>query len=234
MLDPLTNLLRDVLGFFFRYTGNYGVAIILLTVAVKLVLLPLNISQMRAMRKMQEIAPRVKELQAKHKGDPQKLNQETMKLYREHGVNPVAGCLPLLLQFPILIALFQAFQDPRLGADVIPTFLGLNLSLPSAGQKALVMSLATGIGLPLGARYLVLPVLAGLTTYWQTIVSTPMSADPSQKVMLYVMPVMIGYFSLTFPAGLSLYWVVSNVLSIVQAYFTPKPAPAVAGGRAAK
>lgn len=233
MLDPLTNLLRDALGFFFRFTGNYGVAIILLTVAVKVVLLPLNISQMKAMRKMQEVGPKVKELQAKHKSDPQKVNQETMKLYREHGVNPVAGCLPLLVQFPILIALFQAFQDPRLGPDVVPSFLGLNLSLPSASQHALIVGL-TGISLPLGLRYLVLPLLAGLTTYWQTVVSTPMSTDPSQKVMVYVMPLMIGYFSLSFPAGLSLYWVVSNVLSIIQAYFTPKPTPAVAGGRASK
>lgn len=231
MLDPLTNLLRDALAFFFRLTGNYGVAIILLTVAVKVVLLPLNISQMKAMRKMQEVGPKVKELQSKYKSDPQKLNQETMKLYREHGVNPVAGCLPLLVQFPILIALFRAFQDPRLGPDVVPAFLGLNLSLPAAGQQALALGL-TGISLPLGARYLVLPVLAGLTTYWQTVVSTPVSTDPSQKVMLYIMPLMIGYFSLNFPAGLSLYWVVSNVLGIIQAYFTPKAAPVVASGRA--
>lgn len=233
MFNSLANLLRDILAYFFRLTGDYGVAIILLTVAVRVILLPLNVSQMRAMRKMQELAPKAKELQAKYKNDPQRLNQETMKLYREHGVNPVAGCLPLLLQFPILIALFQAFQNPNLNAEAVPAFLGLNLFLPSSGQHALVVGLG-GIALPLGARYLVLPALAALTTYWQTVASTPAGADPSQRVMLYIMPVMIGYFSLTFPAGLSLYWVVSNLLSILQTYLTPKPQAVAATGRSGR
>ncbi len=219
-MDFLVSTLQNVLGFFYSISGNYGIAIILLTIAVKIVLLPFNVSQMKASRKMQEVAPRIKELQKKYKNDQQRVNQETMALYKEHGVNPVMGCLPILLQLPILFALFQALQAPIYTST--PMFLGLNLSLPSAEQGAMA----------LGWPYLILPLLAAVTTYLQTVVTMPPSDDPTQKMMLYFIPPMIGWFSLQFSSGLSLYWVVSNVVSIVQGYLTPKAKAPPVGGSA--
>lgn len=219
-MDFLVSISQSILGFFYKISGNYGVAIILLTLVVKVVLMPFNISQMRASRKMQEVAPKVKELQKKYKSDPQRLNQETMALYKEHGVNPIVGCLPILLQLPILLALFRALQAP-IYTDT-PMFLGLNLSLPNPETGALA----------LGVAYWILPALAAVTTYLQTLVTMPPSDDPSQKMMLYFMPLLIGWFSLQFSSGLSLYWVVSNVFSIIQGYLTPKTRTPVAGGNA--
>lgn len=219
-MDFLVGVLQDVLGFFFRLSGNYGVAIILLTVAVKILLLPFNVSQIKTSAKMQQVGPKIKELQKKYKSDPQRLNQETMALYKQYGVNPVAGCLPMLLQLPILIALFKALQSPIYNET--PMFLGLNLTYPNAEFGALA----------LGAAYWVLPTLAAVTTYLQTLVTMPPSDDPSQKLMLYFMPLMIGWFSLQFSSGLALYWVVSNIVSIIQGYLTPKGAMPAVGGSA--
>lgn len=224
----LTEAIRAVLVFFYGLVGNYGVAIILLTILVRTILLPLTVAQMRSTRKIQELQPQIKELQKKHKNDPQKLNKETMELYKKAGANPMGGCLPVLLQFPIIIALFNLLRNfPYQG---VPYFLGLNLSIPDPQNPAL--KFAGGLAMPLGWPYLVLPILAGVTTYLQTAL-TPMSADPndptarSMKSMMMIFPFLIGYYALTYPAGLSLYWVTQNVFTIVQNYFMPmRPVPA--------
>jgi len=163
------------------------------------------------MKKMQQLQPEVNKLKEKYKNDPQKLNQATMALWKEYKVNPLGGCLPMLLQFPIIIALFNVFQ--KYTYQQTPIFLGLiNLSMPDAATSA------TQLGWP----YWILPILAAVTTYWQTIISTPGgSTDPSQKTMAYIFPVMIGWFSLRYASGLSLYWVTSNIFSIAQTYLTP-------------
>src|ERR1700704_415990 len=113
MLDPLYNAFGAVLAFFYAIIPNEGVAIILLTITVMLVLFPLTAKSARSMLAMQRLQPEIKKLQAKHKGDRQKLNEEMMKLYQEHKVNPLGGCLPLILQMPVFIALFHVLRNPE-------------------------------------------------------------------------------------------------------------------------
>jgi YidC/Oxa1 family membrane protein insertase len=167
LFQALLDGLGAVLAFFYRYVPNYGVAIILLTLAIRVLLLPLAVKQIHSMSAMQALQPKVKELQRKFKGNRQRLNEEMMKLYREHGVNPLSGCLPLLAQVPVLIALFAVLQfplglthiphddpnpvvatpqDSRLYVDLVtdrhPRFLGMNL-LCSAGQSGQTVGIDT-------------------------------------------------------------------------------------------
>lgn len=228
----LTDGIKALMVFFYGVTGNYGIAIIILTILVRSVLLPFSAAQLRSSRKMQELQPEINELRKKHKSDPQRLNKETMELYQKAKVNPLGGCLPVLLQFPIIIALFNVLRSfPYQGA---PYFLGLNLSLPDPKNPA--FRIVGGLAAPLGWAYLVLPLLAAVTTYLQTAI-TPMSSDPndptarSMKSMMMVFPVLIGYYALTYPAGLSLYWVTQNVFTVVQTWLMmPRKAMPVKGG----
>lgn len=231
-MSYLTDAIRSVLVLFYGWTGNYGIAIILLTLLVRAILLPLSAAQLRSTRKMQELQPQINEIKKKYKNDAQRFNKETMELYQKAKVNPFGGCLPVLLQFPIIIALFGVLRNfPYQGA---PYFLGLNLSLPDPHNPA--FKIAGGLAFPLGWAYLVLPLLAGITTYLQSAV-TPMSPDPndptarSMKSMMLVFPFLIGYYALTYPAGLSLYWVTQNIFTVVQTYFMmPRKAAPVQGG----
>lgn len=197
MWQGLIDLLANSINFFYNLSGNYGMAIILVTVAIRLILLPLTWSQSRSMRKMQLLQPEIKKLQEKYKNDKQKINEETMKLWKENNVNPAAGCLPFLVQLPVLWAFFIALREfDFIGAANFLWIQDLSLADP---------------------LYL-LPILAGLTTYWQTKMTTSASADSSQQWMVYLMPVFIAWISTQFPAGLSLYWVTSNLFSIAQQY----------------
>lgn len=208
MWDALIGLLKGALDAFFTWTGNYGVAIILLTLVVRLVLLPLTFSQVRSMQKMQELQPELQRIQKKYRNDPQRLNEETMKLWRQHGVSPLAGCLPVLIQLPILWAFFQALNTFEFKGAAHFIWIE-NLAAPDP--------------------FYILPILAGVTTYWVSVTASPrVSADPSQRMLTYVFPVMITYFSLRFPSGLALYWVASNVFSVLQQLAvnrTRRPAP---------
>jgi len=194
---------------------NYGLAIILLTVIIKMVLYPLSHKQMKSMLAMQQLQPKIKEIQDKWKNkDPKKMQQLIMEKYKEHNVNPAAGCLPLLVQMPILIALYRSlYQFPFIN-EVHASFIWVqNLSYKDP--------------------YYILPVLAGVTTYLQSKMTTS-TADPTQRMMLYTMPVFIAWIAGTVPAGLALYWVVFNVVGSVQQYFINKQAMVVkgeAGGR---
>lgn len=195
-LDALVALIREGLEAFFRWTGNYGLAIILLTVAVRVLLLPLTLAQMRQVQKMQELQPELQRLQRKYRDNPQRLNEETWKLWRERGVSPLAGCLPVLIQLPILWAFFHALSTFRF--DGRAGFLWVdNLAAPDP--------------------WYVLPLLAAVTTYWQSVTAvSPQGADPTQRVMAYFFPFLVGGMAVKLPSGLALYWVVSNVLSVVQ------------------
>ncbi|HEY8488035.1 MAG TPA: YidC/Oxa1 family membrane protein insertase [Thermaerobacter sp.] len=186
-------------------TGSAGLSIILFTVLVRLVLLPLTFSQMRSMQRMQALQPEVERIQKKYKNNPQKANEAIMKLWRENNVNPAAGCLPLLIQFPILYALFLALRTFSSGSFLwIP-----DLRHPDP--------------------FFVLPILAGVTTYFQMKTSMT-TAQPQQRTMLVLMPAMLTFFAWSFPAGLALYWVTSNLFSIVQqVLMNRQPAPAPAG-----
>ncbi len=202
----LAELMRQGMDFFFGLTGNYGVAIIVLTVLIRAVMLPFTWGQTRSLQKMQALQPELKKLQAKYKKDPQRLNKETMELWKKHGVNPLSGCLPLLIQLPFLWAFFRVLNDFE--------YVGVAgfLWIPDLARPD-----------PL----YILPLLAAVTTYWQSRASSPGgAADPTQRTMLYVFPVMIGWFSLQFAAGLSLYWVMSNILFIVQTILTRGSTPA--------
>lgn len=194
-------IMKQLMDLIFGYTNSYGIAIILLTVLIKLILLPFSFMQINSMKKMQEIAPMQKKLQEKYKNDKEKLNMEIMKLYQENKINPMGGCLPVLIQFPFIIALFRVFQTYDFGGA---SFLWI---------KDLSVTDGTYI----------LPILAAATTYLQTKIATPAGTDNPNASMSIIMPLMIGWFSLRFAAGLALCWVVSNVVQIVQQLLFTRP-----------
>ena len=183
---------------------NYGVAIIVLTVLVRLVTAPLTNRQMRSMERMRSLQPKLEELRTKFADDKAKQSEEMMRLYRQEGVNPLGGCLPMVLQIPVFIGLFYALQS-SIELRHSPFFGWIkDLSVPE--------SLFTIPGLNLPVR--VLPLLMGASMVLQQKL-TPMQADPAQaRMMLVVMPVMMTVMFYQFPSGLVLYWMVSNVIAI--------------------
>jgi len=205
LVDGMTYLVNMLYSFTVMiHLPNYGLAIILLTVIIKIALYPLSLKQMRSMVIMQQLAPKIKEIQEKYKAkDPQKMQKKVMELYQEHNANPMSGCLPMLIQLPILIALYRAllkFPYPD------PAHAGF-LWISSLSQ--------------MGDHLYILPVLAGVTTYLQSRM-TMTTNDPTQRMMLITMPVFIAWICTTVPAGLSLYWVAFNVVGIIQQYFVNK------------
>jgi YidC/Oxa1 family membrane protein insertase len=201
---PLTRFFHWLLQALYSVVPNYGVAIIVLTILVRLVTAPLTNRQMRSMERMRALAPKLEELKAKFGDDKAKQSEEMMKLYRQEGVNPLGGCLPMVLQIPVFIGLFYALRS-SIELRHSPFFGWItDLSIPE--------SLFTIPGLDLPVR--VLPILMGLSMIVQQKL-TPMQVDPAQaKMMLVVMPVMMTVMFYQFPSGLVLYWMVSNVIAI--------------------
>ncbi len=225
--------------------GALGFAVIVLTVLIRFLVWPLMASQIKATKKMADLKPHLDELKAKHKDDKQALAQAQMALYKEHGVNPAGGCLPALLQIPVFIALYQAIINIipgpggnldyvnsllysgqlKLPSQIDPNFLGLNLGVkPSDFTK-------------FGPTLLLVPAVTALLTFVQSKMMMPKAIshhkDESQKEikekekiedtmgavqsqMVYLMPIMIGYFAFSFPIGLALYWNVYTILGIIQ------------------
>jgi YidC/Oxa1 family membrane protein insertase len=203
-------LMLPVLNFFYNLIPNYGVAIILLTLLVRAVFWPLTQKSTISMRKMSIVQPQIKELQAKFKDNPQKLQQETLKLYREHKVNPFSSCLPMLVQIPIFIALFTVLRS---AVELrFADFLWIaDLSQPE--------NLFAGF-LPVPLN--ILPILTAVTMGLQTHLS-PSSGDPAQKKMMtWMMPIMLLFMFYSMPSALCLYWTVSQVLSIAQMWYIHK------------
>jgi YidC/Oxa1 family membrane protein insertase len=194
--------LEQILELFFQLSStlgfeSYGIAIILMTIVIKMILYPLTIKQVKSMKAMQDIQPEMKRLQEKHKKNPEMLQKEMARIYKDAGVNPLAGCLPLIAQMPILMGMFYALQNFKYAGD--PSFLWLaNLSLPDP--------------------YYVLPVLSALTTFIQQKQTTT-EMNQQMKMMMIFMPIFIGWISLTFPAGLVIYWVISNITQIFQQWW---------------
>ena len=224
MLDPLYNAFGAVLAFFYAIIPNEGVAIILLTITVMLVLFPLTAKSARSMLAMQRLQPEIKKLQAKHKGDRQKLNEEMMKLYQENKVDPLGGCLPLVVQFPVFISLFHVLRSTaatvpmgsQLYKDILAakpnglTFLGMDLSLKATDSHS-----SLWVALP----YYLLVGAVFLTGYLQSRQSqrnTPPGANAQMQMVTKVLPIAFGAFSLFFPAGLVLYFLVSNLWRLGQ------------------
>lgn len=190
----LGEIIGNVLLFLTELTGNYGVAIILLTIAIRLLMYPLTLKQMKSAVAMRKLQPKLQALQERYKDNPQEYQKRMMELWKENNVNPFSGCLPLLLQLPILYALFAVLRDFSFDG-ISPNFLIWDLSISD----------------PI---YL-LPILAGITTYFQAMMTM---TDPSQRTMMMIMPVFITFISISFPAGLVLYWFVSNLFAIGQQF----------------
>lgn len=215
-MDFLSGIMQSALTFFYGLTKSvgmpsYGMAIILLTIVIKLILYPLTVKQVKSMKAMQDLQPKMKEMQEKYKGNPEKLQKEMAALYKDAGVNPLSGCLPLIVQMPFLISIFFAIRDFHY-EEQFQSFLWLsNLAHPDPTY--------------------ILPVLSAATTYVQQK-QTMTDNSQQNKMMMIFMPLFIGYISLTFPGGLVLYWVVSNLFQIAQQWWMyRKPAETVGEAR---
>ncbi|OIO83274.1 MAG: hypothetical protein AUK32_10260 [Candidatus Aquicultor secundus] len=203
----MIDILAATLTFFNAYVHSYGVAIILLTVAVRIFILPLTIKQTKSMYEMQKLQPKLKELQEKYKDNKEKLQQEMMKFYSENKVNPFGGCLPLILQLPIFFALFRMLLSNKELLNA--TSLGLQLGLKP--------SLALAHGVVVFIPYLILIILMAVTTY---LPQKMMATDAQQQKMgLYMVPLMV-FFAWSLPAGVLIYWVTTNIWTIAQQYIT--------------
>ena len=203
-MSPIESLLQLVLGGLYNVNSmfglvSYGYAIILLTIIVKFLLYPLTVKQVKSMKAMQEIAPKMKKIQEKYKDNPQVMQQKVAAMYQEAGVNPLAGCLPLLVQMPILMGMYYSLY---------------NLEYPSADAAQFLWLPSLSEADP----YYILPILNVLTTFYQTRQTSDMS-NPQMKMMMLIMPLFIGFISLTFPSGLVLYWVVMNICQILQQWW---------------
>lgn len=197
----LADMMAWAVQFFYNLTASlgfpsYGIAIIILTIVIKVLLLPFALKQIKSMKGMQEIQPKVAALQKKYKNDRAKLSIEMQKLYREHNISPLAGCLPLLIQMPFLVSIFYALQGFQYDS-AHASFLWLS-SLASKDPTY------------------VLPILSAVSTWALSAQTAPKNAEGPQKMMTYFMPLFIGYISINFPSGLVIYWVVSNLFQLVQ------------------
>ena len=199
----LVDVLQAILLWLTNLTGNLGLGIILFTVFIRIALLPLTIKQLQSSKKMQELQPLIQELRRKYGKDQQKFTQEMTKLYREHKANPAGGCLPLLLQLPIFLGVYQAVQRLATNEIVAGGFLWVpDLSRPDP--------------------IYVLPVLSIVLQMLVSLMAMPKIQDAQQKMMsqtMLLMPIFFGYIAFTFNAGAVLYWVMSSVLAMVQQYF---------------
>lgn len=304
-MEALYNIFGTILGFIYNnFTPGfykYGITIIIFTLLIKLLLLPLAVKQQKAMVDMQKVQPKIQELRVKYKNDMNKMNEETMKLYSEHKVNPMGGCLPALIQLPIFIALYGVITQPLtyifkftndqiyginyalnflfpqgmksqihmvekskeivagIGTDVVTAIANKIQALPDVGvlagiltkynldtlgsakliEKASTLSVDF-LGLNLAqfpnehilSPLILIPILAGVTTFLSSKLATNMTptmnqgaddtAAATQKSMLYMMPFMTLFITYSLPAGLGLYWIVSNIFQMIQQYFLNK------------
>lgn len=204
IFDTLSVLVQKVLAFFYGLTGmvgmaNYGLAIIVMTIIVKLILWPLTQKQIQSMKDMMKIQPKMDEIRTRYKDDKERMNLELANLYKENKINPLSGCLPLLLQFPIMIGIFYGIRDFQYVGPA--NFLWMeSISNPDP--------------------WYILPVLSAVTTFITSKQTMPAQGEGksplNSKMMTYFMPLFIGYISISFPAGLVLYWVVMNLMQIAQ------------------
>ena len=209
---PISLLILRVFKFFQLFIPNYGIVIILFSILVKIVVYPLTKKSYKSMKEMSRVQPLLTELREKYKSDPQRLNKETMKLYKEHGINPLGGCLPMLLQLPLLGALFIVFRSTiqLRGASFIPGWID---DLSSADT---IFTLP--FSLPLyGDQFNILPILMAVTMMFQSKMTMQ---DPKQKAMVYLMPIFMLLIFNQFPSGLNLYYTMFNILTIFQQKFT--------------
>ncbi len=204
---PLFTLLMWLHGIF----GNWGWAIVALTIIIRFILFPLTHKGMMGMQKIKEIAPKVKELQTKYKGDPQRMNAAVMELYKKHNANPLGGCLPLLLQIPVFFAIYRVLLNAveLQGAEWIFWINDLSRMDP----------------------YIILPLLMGASMYYQQKMTPNTFTDPMQEKIFKFLPIIFTFFFITFPSGLVLYWFVNNLFSIGQQVMVNKQFAAAKAAR---
>ncbi len=211
--DPIAKPLLYALQFLYRYTGNYGIAIIILTALIRILFWPLNHLSHKSMHKMQELQPIILKLKEKYGDDKARLNQELMQLYKTYKVNPFMGCLPMLIQIPVFFALYKVLLM-AIELRHAPFFGWIkDLSAPDR--------LYIGFDIPYLHGIPVLTILMGVSMYYQQKLS-PTSLDPTQEKMMLMMPVIFTVLFINFPSGLVLYWLTNNVLSIAQQLMTNK------------
>ncbi len=203
--DIIAKPLLMSMNWIYKYVGSYGWTIIILTIIIKILLYPLTLKSFTSMKELQKIQPLMKEIQQQYKDDKQKMNQELMRLYQEHKINPMGGCLPMLLQIPILFALYKVFYQAIELRHTPFHIFGTWLPDLSASDP-----------------YYITPILMGASQFVMQKM-TPTTGDPMQQKVMLFMPVLFTFMFLNFPSGLVIYWLVSNILSIVQqAYINRK------------
>jgi YidC/Oxa1 family membrane protein insertase len=228
VLQPLIDFCESIMVFFHDHVGlSWGLAIVFLTFVIRLLILPLTFRQVRSMQGLQRLQPEIKKLQARYKGDKQRLNQEMMKFYQEHKVNPLSSCLPILLQLPFFLALFYMLRhDLRIHVcgesshpcgDIPAAHF---LFIPDITDKATGAALVVLLVLYVGSQ-----LVSGLITTF--------TADRSQRIMMLALPFVFVTFIINFPAGLIIYWITTNFWTIGQQLFIkrflPPPEPLPAG-----
>ena len=208
LVDFVVHILKAIYG----VVGNYGVAIIIVTVLMRIIIFPLTLKQEKSMKKMRELQPELEKIKEKYKDNPQEYQQKTAELYRESGVNPLGGCLPLLIQMPVFVALYWAFSGNAIPADA--KFLWFTLKQPD--RLFMIGNFAFNL----------LPILnVGVTYIQQKIMTSATSGQESSQqmqTMLYMMPLMMLFIFYKMPSGVTLYYLVSGALSLVQQYFILK------------
>lgn len=238
-MNSFVQVMLMSLDFFFQITRNYGVAIILLTLAIKAAFWNMTAKQYESMAAMRKMQPKMKAIQEKHKKDPQKMNQELMVLYKEHGVNPFSGCLPMLVQLPILIMLFTMLNSNEFLAKTEgKAFLWLKdisyvetmdfssekdtKHLNPAHQKYLAEQGLSGFNTILlfgGLAFPLLAILVALSTHYS---QKTMDMEPEQQKMMAFMPIMMLFICYTLNAGVLLYWITSNLATVFQQVYMKK------------
>ncbi|MCI0406368.1 MAG: membrane protein insertase YidC [candidate division Zixibacteria bacterium] len=207
LVEPIAVGMLWLFKSFYKFFPNYGVVIIVFSILIKLLTLPLSRKSAKSMARMAEIQPRLEKLKEKYKKDPKKLNEETLKLYREIGFNPFAGCLPLLLQFPLFMALYAV--------------LSTSIELRQAPFVFWISDLSAA------DQLFIMPVLMTVLMFWQQKLTI---RDPKQKMMVYLLPAIFFFFFFQMPSGLVLYWTLFNLFSVLEQYWVKKqlapPAPA--------
>ncbi len=227
ILQPLITAFEAVIKFFHGFVGSWGWSIILLTVAIRLVLLPLTVKQFHSMQKLQRLTPEIKRVQAKYKQDKQRQQQELMKLYQEHGVNPFSSCLPFVVQIPVLYALFFLLRSD-LRADICPSInqhlanghLVHNMTLKPCGayHGAGFLFIPDLTNHATGVVLIVLIVLYVVTQLGSSLLMSSPTMDKRQRQMMLILPLVFVFIILGLPAGVIVYWITTNALLVVQQY----------------
>jgi YidC/Oxa1 family membrane protein insertase len=221
VLQPLIDIANEVLKFFHGAGLSWGMSIIALTIVTRTLLIPLTYRQLKGMRALQALQPQIKEIQAKYKNDRQRMQQEMMRFYQENKVNPFASCIPLLAQLPVFITLFYLLQNE------LPDDIGCKAG--ECGSEASFLFISDLTAKAAGGELIALLILYVGTQLISGMVMA-VTADKSQRIMMMVLPFIFVPFVISFPAGLVLYWITTNVWTIGQQYVIQRviPAPQVA------